>query len=362
MSARRDHGLVGDGADVTARIAQPQARLGDAVRADDPEFQHEAAFYSGADGFLGATLPFIGQALAAEEPILVAVSDEKIGLLRSVLGTDARRVRFEDMSEMGSNPARIIPEWLRFVGERQQGGGTVWGVGEPIGPDRSGQVLVECQLHESLLNVAFAQTPRFNLLCPYDADVLDAAVLDEAHRSHPLVSHGGVRRMSDCARDFAEVSAPWELPLTTVPLTASELPFSELDWLPAVRRFIRRRARAAGLSIARTDDLVLAVNEVVANSLVHGGGSGVLRIWQERDALVCEVSDAGRLGEPLAGRLPPVAGQSGGWGLWLANQLCELVQLRSYDHGNVVRLRMTLEPAQAAADRVVPAHERSLPR
>jgi hypothetical protein len=53
----------------------------------------------------------------------------------------------------------------------------------------------------------------------------------------------------------------------------------------------------------------------------------------------CEVRDAGRLDAPLAGRLPPT-GDSGGWGLWLANQLCDLVQLRSYPAGGAVRLHM----------------------
>ena len=30
----------------------------------------------------------------------------------------------------------------------------------------------------------------------------------------------------------------------------------------------------------------------------------------------------------------------GGWGLWLANQLCDLVQLRTLPDGNVVRLHL----------------------
>jgi hypothetical protein len=34
----------------------------------------------------------------------------------------------------------------------------------------------------------------------------------------------------------------------------------------------------------------------------------------------------------------PSLDQSGGWGLWLANQLCDLVQLRELPEGSVVRL------------------------
>jgi hypothetical protein len=38
------------------------------------------------------------------------------------------------------------------------------------------------------------------------------------------------------------------------------------------------------------------------------------------------------------GRLRPPVDSAGGRGLWLANQLCDLVQVRALDEGNVVRL------------------------
>ena len=40
---------------------------------------------------------------------------------------------------------------------------------------------------------------------------------------------------------------------------------------------VRVAAAAAGLEAPRVDDLVLAVNELAANSVDHGGGAGVLR-------------------------------------------------------------------------------------
>jgi len=54
--------------------------------------------------------------------------------------------------------------------------------------------------------------------------------------------------------------------------------------------------------------------------------------------------DPGSLGqrftEPLAGRLPP--GPGGSAGLWLANQLCELVQISATPEGTAVRLHHRL--------------------
>jgi hypothetical protein len=58
--------------------------------------------------------------------------------------------------------------------------------------------------------------------------------------------------------------------------------------------------------------------------------------------MVCEVRDSGRFDSPLAGRERPRGDQVGGWGLWLANQLCELVQVRSFPDGTVVRLHVSV--------------------
>jgi len=85
---------------------------------------------------------------------------------------------------------------------------------------------------------------------------------------------------------------------------------------------------------------VMAVNEAATNSLQHGGGSGTLRTWSEVDRVVCEVADRGRFAAPLAGRVRPGSDTAPGRGLWLANQLCDLVQVRTSRHGTTVRLHM----------------------
>ena len=58
--------------------------------------------------------------------------------------------------------------------------------------------------------------------------------------------------------------------------------------------------------------------------------------------MLCEISDRGRFDEPLAGRVRPAPDQPDGRGLWLVNQLCDLVQIRSSPAGNVVRLHMAV--------------------
>lgn len=56
--------------------------------------------------------------------------------------------------------------------------------------------------------------------------------------------------------------------------------------------------------------------------------------------VVCDVSDRGWIRQPLAGRARPSVDLESGRGLWMVNQLCDLVQLRSSPAGTVVRLHM----------------------
>jgi anti-sigma regulatory factor (Ser/Thr protein kinase) len=100
-------------------------------------------------------------------------------------------------------------------------------------------------------------------------------------------------------------------------------------------RALTRRAGLYGLPEDRADNLTLAVNELAANPLRHSHGGGTLRIWHTPTELVCQITDQGWIEDPLAGRRPPVSDQ-GGQGLWLVNQLCDLVQRRSGPSGTTI--------------------------
>lgn len=302
-------------------------------------FRHEAFFYAGLDEFVSGTTSFIREGLAGNEPTLVVVSADKIEALREELGADADRVQFADMAEVGGNPGRIIPAWRDFVAEHGAAGNRVRGIGEPICAQRSGAELVECQRHEALLNLAFADSPGFYLMCPYDIAALSPRVLVHARRSHPyLVVNGQEHHNVDfCGPE--EIAAPFSDPLPAPPVQPEWKVFG-VRALAEVREFVCERAERFGLDEQRAGDLVLALHEIASNSVVHGGGGGTLRVWQEDDTLICEVSDKGRPGHPLLGRERPASAQPGGRGMWLANQLCDLVQVRAFPHGSAVRLHM----------------------
>jgi anti-sigma regulatory factor (Ser/Thr protein kinase) len=303
------------------------------------EFAHEALLYAGEDEFVAATAPFIREGVEAGEPVLVVVGAGKIARLREELNGHGDGVLFADMADVGANPARIIPAWQAFVAEHLRDDRPVRGIGEPIWAGRSRDEVVECQRHESLLNLAFADAPAWRLLCPYDTSALDDAVIAEALRSHPIVVRNGKRVASDQYRGLGGPARPFDLPLPEPPFDTLELPFDGAH-LAGSRQFVARRAVDAGLSASRTHDLVLAVNEILTNSIRHGGGGGTLRMWQDNGRLVCEVEDRGQINDPLVDRRRPDPNQAGGRGLWMANQLCDLVQLRSPGDGTIVRLHM----------------------
>jgi anti-sigma regulatory factor (Ser/Thr protein kinase) len=304
-------------------------------------FHHEALFYAGDDEFGERCRSFVEDGLERGEPVLVMLGSRKLELLRAALGERAERVSFADMEVVGRNPARIIPAWSRFVADNAPDGDDsgMRGIGEPIWAGRGPDELSECQLHESLINVAFASADSFRLICPYDTDALPDDVLAEARRSHPHVSGVGDPEPCGDYRGIDHAVAGFGEPLPEPPHGSDEL-IVTVHGLRDARDLVRRSARDVGLG-ERADDLVLAVNEILSNSLSHAGENGALRVWYEPGAVVCEVRDGGHIPKPLVGREEPAAGQIGGHGMWLVNLVCDLVQVRSSVEGSTVRMKMS---------------------
>ncbi len=303
---------------------------------DEQPFRHEAVFYDGLDELVGSVASFVREGLLADEPVLVAELPEQLQALKVELGSDADRVAFLDMADVGKNPACIIPVWREFVEHHR--GKAVRGVGEPAWTGRRGVELEECQLHEALLNLAFDGEAAFRLLCPYDVRRLPAGVVTGAMRTHPEVGPDQRRASYGGHEHAVEV---FNRPLTPPPASLVEHRFGADD-LVSLRADVRALGAGVLASNDVLDDLVLAVHELAANSVEHGGGGGVLRAWTQPDSLVVEVSDRGVIEDPLIGREPALAVSESGRGIWMANHLCDLVQVRSSGDGTTVRLHSWL--------------------
>ncbi|THA82138.1 sensor histidine kinase [Streptomyces sp. LRa12] len=298
----------------------------------DEAFIHPALFYRSETEYTDRTAAFVRDGLAAGEPVAVAVPGPNLELVRAGLGSDARDVTFLDMTEAGRNPGRIIPGVLRAFADAHPRV-RVRIVGEPVWAGRSAAEYPACAQHEALINAAFAGR-RATILCPYDETRLAADVLADALVTHPTVITEGSERISE-GYDWPAVVARYNEPLGLAS-DAAALAFGSGE-LPEARRFAVGLAASLGLSGQRLQDAELAVAELTTNSVVHGGGSGTVAVWAEAGQVVCEVRDAGRLTDPLAGRRPPEHGQIGGRGLLLVHYVADLVRVHTTDEGTAVR-------------------------
>jgi anti-sigma regulatory factor (Ser/Thr protein kinase) len=302
-----------------------------------PEEMHVALFYDDDRQYLDGVMGFLEPALAGGGPVAAAVPPNRGELLRERLGGASDQVEILDMFELGRNPARIIPAVETML--VRYDGAVLHYVGEPIWPGRSEDEVREVTKHEALINLAWPGA-QIRVLCPYDAVRLDQAVLVDAEQTHPRVIRGRDERASPAYRGPA-VPPGCDQQLVAPPREALSRSFG-LDDLFAIRALIGEHATAVGLSRDRVADLVLAINELATNAIRHGSGGGTLHLWKRQGRLVCQVSDSGRITDPLAGRRVPTGDGAGGLGLWTVNQLCDLVEVRTSDAGTTVRVHTTL--------------------
>ena len=301
------------------------------------ELRHVGLFYRGRDDYLASMAGFVRAALDRREPVFAALPGPGAGLLRGALAADAGRVVFADMSVMGRNPARIIPAVRAFIDGHP--GEQVSYLGEPAWSARTDREFLEAARHEALVNMAFAGTPT-TIMCPYDLSRLPAEVVADAECTHPVLVRAGVSRPSMAYLGPGGLPPRCDQPLASPPSCAWTAQY-RADLRP-VRDLVAECAVRASLPLDRMLDLVLAVNEVAANTLRHTTSGGTVHVWQTDAEILCQIDDSGWITDPLAGRVRPEVGEPGGHGLWLVNQVCDLVELRTGRVGTTVRLHVTL--------------------
>jgi anti-sigma regulatory factor (Ser/Thr protein kinase) len=304
---------------------------------------HFALFYAGASQYRAGVAAFINEGLDHAEPVLVAVPADRQQVVQEALDARAQAVTFADLDAVGGNPARIIPAVWDFIDQHDHRQARV--VGEPAWPARTIDEACEVCRHEALVNVAFAGRAA-TFLCPYDSVRLPAWVVANALATHPAVFAPGVRQLNDAYRGPV-IPPACEAPLPAPPAAAEALTY--VDDLRPVRALVGGQAGSAGLSDDRTADLIIAVSELAANTLQHAPGGGTVYVWHTGDQIFCQVYDLGQISDPLAGRRPPVPGSRGN-GLWVVNQLCDLVEIRTGPGGTTIRVRMNLKPVKACLD------------
>lgn len=258
---------------------------------------HTALPYATTEEFLAGVLTFVTAGLEHGEPVLAAVPATRIALIRERLDGRDDRVSWADMARLGANPAWIIPRMLDFVSAHP--GRPTRCLQEPLWAQRTAAERRETLRHEALINVAFAGTP-VTILCLYDTEQLGQAVVTSAGRAHPALMREGRTQPSPGYDTAAVFPAECDRPLHPPPDTAAVLGY-RAD-LSAVREFIARHARSAGLAPRRARDLILAASELAANTFRHTRSGGRVTIWAAAGELICQITDSGHISDALAGR------------------------------------------------------------
>ena len=307
--------------------------------------RHVAWLYATAGEYLAGIWDFVQAGLSAAEPVLLAVPAGRLPLGWDLPGgtTAARSL---DVTELGRNPARLVPAVRAFADEHPRQHVRV--VCELAWAGRSAAELGEVARYEAIVDRAFAAS-SVTMLCPYDSVGLPGAAISAACASHPWLRQDGRERGSSEYRHAADGQDRPELPLSVPPGVSA---LSYRGDLRPVRALVAAEADRAGLSGARRTDLVIAASEVAANTLKHTGRAGLVRVWVTSDEILCQFDDSGHIEDPLAGYGRNRADEPGGHGLWLVNQVCDLAEIRTTELGTTIRLHMfRVAPQPGPADR-----------
>jgi anti-sigma regulatory factor (Ser/Thr protein kinase) len=297
--------------------------------------RHDAYIYDDGDRYVADVLRFVRDGIARDEPVLVAVPEPHLEHLRAGLSpAEAGRVRLHDMAVAGRNPGRLLGSLFgAFVRAHVDGGVRI--VSEVVWPERTDEEYSACVEHEALVNVALAATAA-HVLCPYDAARLPPFVISDTTRTHPTLLQDGDRCVSPAYADPHATAVSADRPLTPPPDEAEIVVVNTITGPRTVRRVAYRFGERVGLPPERLEDLTITVHELAVNTILHGGGAGLMSIWAADHHVVVQIDDGGHIADPLVGRRPPAPSEVG-HGLAVVHQVADLVRVHRSGEGTTVR-------------------------
>ena len=308
---------------------------GDRARADPA--RHEAV-PSGSPGELAELLvPRVRAAVAARHVVVAVLDDPHAAALRAGLGSDADGVEFRDPAqEHRVPPFTVAVRFARTSRGAVRAGGRALVIAQHL-PGLPGTDPGHWARLDIALNIAIAGLP-VTVLCP-----CPGADLAHVATTHPVITTGAGSAPSPQYRPPREavIDYPPPPPPDLGPPT-DELAF-DVAGLATVRHVVGRTAARGGAPADRVADLVLAVNELASNSVEHGPGSGTLRMWADPGRpVVAEVSDhGGEMDAPFPGLAQPPPEGARGRGLWLASELCDVLQVWTDPGATVIRVSLS---------------------
>lgn len=308
-------------------------------------FEHQGLLFGHDNRFHEVARERLRSARAAGAHTFLVLSPHRASVLIDELPPDERaRVRVLAHEELYDAPGRTLAALHRMALTHSPSRVTV--IAEPPRTAGSTMELREWHRLESVLATALAPT-RMTLLCAYDERGLSPAARKAVVATHPtLIGTSGPRPNPGYLGTSAfgtRPSAPEPLPVHG-PVHRLEIGHS----LPLLRRDLNMLCTAVGLSAHHRDSLTVAVNELSANVLEHGAGKGSVSLWRTDGRWVCDVFDeGGELSDPLTGYRPVNTLRPRGYGLWIARQSCDFLEICGDRTETLIRLHF-LDPTPAS--------------
>jgi hypothetical protein len=317
-------------------------------------FEHWACIYDDDKQFLQTAVPFLADGLELGEPVLAVTTPANLELLGTALGDRSGDLDYADSAFFGRRPPQRVAAFNRYwkgcgsardgsQGSRRDSGDTGYSgvriLAEPVWAGRSSREVTAWTRMEAALNVTLAPT-SISMICPYDARTLDQDIVSGALRTHPVLVAGSHPSPSVHYADPAAFARSCDTgPLADPPSCAAAFEFD--GDLRGLRRFIAGRAAAHGVAGDHADMLVLGVSEVGAYLKSRWPASAAVRVWEQPGAVVCDFRQPGAsISDPFIGLRPAGLVPGDGDGLWLANQICDWMEIRSDADGCVIQLQV----------------------
>lgn len=319
-------------------------RAGDAVR-----LRHTAGFHRSDADLLAQLTPIVLAAMVRDRPVASALRPETEKALTAALQDSPDLdgvpglVRLAGPDEHDASAQTLAAHRARELRELIATAGPVTVVSEHRSHFDGADGLFWTEL-DAAANVALSGLP-IDLVCFFPDMPLHQTITEGAVRNHPLLLKRGIPTPN-----------PEHLPPHEV-IRATPVPAPVLLGPPDVRRrfgvwtlsevraLVERELLDAGFGRDRAEDVVLAVNEIATNAVVHGTRVAEIAMWTTGQrvgaggGVVVEVEDGGTLGDPLPGLVAPYPADPRGRGVWIARQLCDSLHVWRGSAGTHVRIR-----------------------
>ncbi|MBM7774300.1 anti-sigma regulatory factor (Ser/Thr protein kinase) [Actinokineospora baliensis] len=301
-------------------------------------YDHVALYYTNDGDLLDGAVPFLVDGVARDEAMVIALDEPRADLVLSALPDPDRVVTLQPDPQY-TRPAATIKAYRdMFSSLVKRGASAIRVVGELPSPALA-QAWDVWSRYEAAVNYAYDAFP-VRSMCAYDTRTTPAPILRDVARTHSLVAVGGTPKPNpeyvEPPSFLSRSGPPTPLPVQHLPPTAALI-----DPTPAAARHAVTAAGAFALSRADLEDLVTSVSEIVTNAVKYGTPPVTVRLWTGPRQVVVTIHDGGRGPvDPFAGLVPTPNPDGGGYGLWIAHQLCHHVTLSRAESGFTVRLTM----------------------